>query len=112
MQALFGEEGFYALAEECVEFLCLADGHALGVDGLADRERQGAREEVVSVDGEQVINTGEGDGDQRHLRADGEEGCSGEEGLERAVLCAAALWEDEQGHAAAKCARASAEARK
>ena len=66
--------------------------------------------EVAGVDGEQIVDTAEGDGDERNLGADGEESCSGEKGLEVAVGRAATFREDEEGHAGAEGADGTAEA--
>ena len=105
-------EGVDGGAEAGGEFVGLADGHALGWDGLADGEGERAGIEVAGVNGKQVVDTAEGDGDERNLSADGEEGRSGEKGLEFAGGGAAAFGEDEEGHAGAKSASGATEAGK
>src|SRR5579863_2661893 len=50
----------------------LADVHAFGFDGLADAHGKFARIEMFGVNGQQIVDTRERDGDDGNLRANGE----------------------------------------
>ena len=105
-----GAKGVDGGAEAGGEFVGLADGHARGGDGFADGEGDGAGIEVAGVDGQQIVDAAERDGDERDLGADGEESCAGEKVLSSPSGVRPAFREDEEGHAGAEGFDAGAEA--
>jgi hypothetical protein len=96
-------------AEAVGEGFGVAGGHAGGVDGLADDEFYGAGFEGVDVDGEHLVGTDEGKGDEGDLGLDGHPGGSGEHGLELTVEGATAFRKDDHGHAGLEGARSPGE---
>ena len=94
------------LAELFCQGFGLARGVAGGGDGFAEDEFDGGAIgggiEVPGVDGEQVVDADQGDGDERDLGADGEVGGSVEKGPDFAGGGAGAFREDEDAEALAE----------
>src|ERR1700722_543468 len=83
------------------ELAVLADVHSSGVDGFADLHIERGGIELLGVDGQQVVDAAERDGNDWHLSANGEIRRAGEEWPQRAVGGAAALRKNKKRHAGA-----------
>ena len=106
-----GSEPIDFPAEARIQFLGLPDRHSRGRDRLTHIHGDLARIEVPGVHGQQVVNSAQGNGDDRHLGANGEKGRSGQKRLHVSVGCARAFWKDKQRHARPQSADAGPEAR-
>lgn len=109
-QRVVGAKLLDRLSQACVEFVGLADGHAGGGDGVPDTQSDVARVEVAGVDGQEIVDATERDGDEWHLGADREEGGPGEKRLDGSVGGAGTFRKDKEGHTVAKRANSGAEA--
>ena len=98
-------------AKALSELIGLTHGHSGCVDGYAHSERKRPREKMARMNGQQVEDAAQREGNQGNLRPNGEEGSAGQEGLELAVRGASAFREDKERHPRAQRFDSTGEAR-
>jgi hypothetical protein len=67
------------------QFAILAHVHPFGLNRLADAHCQPAGIKMLGVDGQEIVNAAERDGNERNLRANGEVRSAGEKRPQLAV---------------------------